>query len=64
MVEDIANLSVLHDIGKDSLPDGLLCKRGRCSAKEYEVIKEHTVIGGNILKELYQQRGRFICFWA
>lgn len=57
MVEDIANLSVLHDIGKDLLPDELLSKRGRCSAEEYEVIKEHTVIGGNILKELYQQTG-------
>ena len=57
MVEDIANLSVLHDIGKESLPDGLLCKRGRCTEKEYEVIKKHTVIGGNILKDLYKETG-------
>jgi cyclic di-GMP phosphodiesterase len=57
MVEDIANLSVLHDIGKESLPDELLCKSGPCSAKEHEVLKEHTIIGGNILKELYEQTG-------
>ena len=57
MVEDIANLSVLHDIGKNSLPDGLLNKQGRCSEKEYEIIREHTTIGGNILKEMYQQTG-------
>ncbi len=57
MVEDIANLSVLHDIGKNSLPDGLLNKRGRLLAEEYETIKQHTTIGGAILKDMYNQTG-------
>jgi len=57
MVEDIANLSVLHDIGKNSLPDGLLQKRGRLSPEEYETMKEHTSIGGNILKDIHRQTG-------
>lgn len=57
MVADIANLSVLHDIGKNSLPDGLLNKRGRLLAKEYETIKKHTTIGGAILKDMYNQTG-------
>ena len=57
MVEDIANLSVLHDIGKSALPDGLLNKRGRLLAEEYEKIKEHTTVGGDILKEMYNQTG-------
>ena len=56
-IEDIADLSVLHDIGKDGIPDGLLNKRGRCTPREYEIIKDHTTIGGNILKKLYEQPG-------
>lgn len=57
MVEDIANLSVLHDIGKNSLPEGLLNKRGRLLAAEYETIKKHTTLGGAILKDMYNQTG-------
>ncbi len=56
-VQDIAEISVLHDIGKIGLPDGLLTKRGRYSPKEYEIIKDHTTIGGNLLKKLYQRSG-------
>ncbi|MBU1566457.1 MAG: response regulator [Proteobacteria bacterium] len=56
-VQDIAEISVLHDIGKIGLPDGLLTKRGRYSPKEYEIIKDHTIIGGNLLKKLYQRSG-------
>ncbi|KJS02570.1 MAG: hypothetical protein VR65_05105 [Desulfobulbaceae bacterium BRH_c16a] len=57
LVDDIANLSVLHDIGKNGLPDGLLNKRGKYTPKEYEIIKDHTVLGGNILNKLYQRTG-------
>ncbi|BHH85011.1 HD domain-containing phosphohydrolase [Desulforhopalus sp. 52FAK] len=57
MVEDIANLSVLHDIGKHSLPDGLLQKRGRLLDHEYETMKEHTTRGGAILKDMHRQTG-------
>ncbi|MFT5697952.1 MAG: hypothetical protein ACI8ZB_000806 [Desulforhopalus sp.] len=39
------------------IPDGLLNKHRRVSEKEYDIIKEHTTIGGNILKEMYQQTG-------
>ena len=57
VVEDIATLSVLHDIGKNGIPDGLLNKRGSISKKEYEIMKDHTVIGGNMLKDLSHQSG-------
>lgn len=56
-VEDVATLSVLHDIGKNGIPDGLLNKRGTFSEKEYEIIKDHTIIGGNMLKKLSRQSG-------
>lgn len=56
-VEDIAHISVLHDIGKINIPDGLLNKRGRYTPKEYEIIKEHTVSGASFLKKLHEETG-------
>jgi putative two-component system response regulator len=39
----------LHDLGKIAVPDHILLKLGRLSPEEFSVIKEHTVIGGNLL---------------
>lgn len=61
VADDISTLSVLHDIGKNSLPDGLLNKRGRYTPREYEMMKDHTTIGGAVLKKLHQQTGS-LCF--
>lgn len=41
----------LHDIGKVMIPDGILCKPGRLTMEEFEVIKTHTTLGGKILEE-------------
>ena len=41
--------SPLHDIGKVGVPDSVLLKPGRLSAEEFEVMKQHTVIGGETL---------------
>ena len=56
-VEDIAHISVLHDIGKINIPDGLINKRGKYTPKEYEIIKEHTVFGASFLKKLHEETG-------
>ena len=37
--------SLLHDIGKNSLPPQVLFKCGRLSAEEFEAVKCHPVIG-------------------
>jgi len=55
--EEIARVSPLHDIGKVTVPDGILHKPGRLTDDEFEQIKEHTVNGGKILKDLYEQTG-------
>lgn len=57
MVDDIANASVLHDIGIINIADSLLGKRGRLSDREYAIIQDHTRIGGKILKQLYEESG-------
>ena len=36
---------LLHDVGKVGIPDAVLLKRGRLTNDEYEVVKQHTVIG-------------------
>ncbi|MFO8048299.1 MAG: HD domain-containing phosphohydrolase, partial [Desulfosudaceae bacterium] len=48
-VKDIYLSSILHDIGKVSIPDDILLKRGPLTAPEFEIIKKHTIVGGNSL---------------
>lgn len=53
--EEILNLKYaahLHDIGKVGIPDTILNKPTRLTPEEYAVTKEHTVIGGEILKSI------------
>ena len=42
----------LHDIGKIGIRDDILLKPGKLSAEEFEKIKEHPVIGANMLEQL------------
>ena len=36
---------ILHDIGKVGIPDAVLLKRGPLTPDEFEIMKQHTVIG-------------------
>jgi putative two-component system response regulator len=38
----------LHDIGKIGVPDSVLLKRGKLTPSEYEVMKNHPVIGDEL----------------
>jgi putative two-component system response regulator len=42
----------LHDIGKVGIPDNVLLKPSRLTDAEYEVMKQHTVIGDRLCGEL------------
>ncbi|KAF0245233.1 MAG: hypothetical protein FD180_1780 [Planctomycetota bacterium] len=47
------NLSaLLHDVGKIGIPERVLLKPGKLTAEEYEVMKQHPVIGAEIIKHL------------
>lgn len=48
-VESILYASPMHDVGKIGIPDRILLKPGKLDADEWEIMKEHTVIGGKIL---------------
>ncbi len=41
----------LHDIGKLGIPDGLLLKSGQLSPSEWAVMKRHTLIGAQIIRQ-------------
>jgi putative nucleotidyltransferase with HDIG domain len=50
---DILNFAGhLHDIGKIGIRDDILLKPGRLTSEEFEKIKDHPVIGANILEQL------------
>jgi two-component system cell cycle response regulator len=41
---------ILHDIGKVSVPDAILCKPGPLNDEEWEIIKQHPEQGAQILE--------------
>lgn len=41
----------LHDIGKVTIPDGILNKPGKLTDEEWEVMKSHAAIGGGLLAQ-------------
>ena len=49
---DLHKVALMHDVGKIGVPDTVLKKEGRLSEEEFAIIKEHTNIGANILKDI------------
>ncbi len=52
----ISTASALHDIGKIDIPGEILNKPGKLTAEEYEIMKQHSMIGARIIDELPIQR--------
>lgn len=47
--ERIAYSSILHDVGKIHVPDAILNKAGPLSESEWEIMRQHTIVGERIL---------------
>ncbi len=47
--ENIAYAAPMHDVGKIGTPDSILLKPGKLTNKEFDLMKTHTTIGGQIL---------------
>lgn len=49
-IETIKLAASMHDIGKVGIPDNILLKQERLTEDEMNIMKEHTIIGYDILK--------------
>lgn len=43
--------SILHDVGKAYIPDTILCKPGKLTQEEFEIIKQHPSLGRETLEK-------------
>lgn len=43
---------MLHDVGKIGVPEAILNKPGQLTDDEFEIIKRHTTVGANILRDV------------
>ncbi len=55
--DEIFIAAPLHDIGKVGIRDDILKKRGGLTKDEFEIMKMHTIIGGDLLHELELKLG-------
>jgi putative nucleotidyltransferase with HDIG domain len=51
-VERVRVAGLVHDVGKIGIPEGVLTKQGRLTDEEFDLIKQHPVIGYRILKDI------------
>ena len=52
-LENLYKAAPMHDIGKIAVPDVVLQKPGRLTEEEFRIIQEHTLRGGEIIKETF-----------
>ncbi|MEE9584271.1 MAG: HD domain-containing phosphohydrolase [Candidatus Brocadiales bacterium] len=51
-IEGIRMAGIIHDVGKIGVPAEILTKPGRITATEFEIIKTHSQVGYDILKDI------------
>jgi putative nucleotidyltransferase with HDIG domain len=61
-IETIRAAALVHDIGKVSIPDTILNKPGPLDEPEWQLIKKHTLIGFDLLKnlEMYSEAAQLV----
>jgi len=59
-VEKVNLSGLLHDLGKIGVPDAILDKPGRLTDEEWKVMKQHPIIGYEMLKDIWQFRGSIL----
>ncbi|MFN4277071.1 MAG: HD-GYP domain-containing protein [Ferrovibrio sp.] len=51
-IQEVGISALLHDIGKNAVPDAILFKRGRLDEHERKIVSKHTVEGYELLKSV------------
>lgn len=54
-VDMIEMVAPLHDLGKITIPDRILLKAGKLTPAEMEIMKTHSVLGADSLREIYEK---------
>ena len=50
--EEIYYVALLHDVGKIGMPEAIINKKGKLNEEEFAVIKQHPVLGAQILHSI------------
>lgn len=56
-IEKVNLSGLLHDLGKIGIPDAILDKPEKLTDEEWKVMKQHPIIGYEMLKDIWQFRG-------
>ncbi len=56
-IDDLYLSTLLHDVGKVGIPDGILFKPGRLAPEEFSVMKLHAVIGQETIQKAQARLG-------
>ena len=62
-VDIVLHASQMHDVGKIGIPDAILLKPAKLDAHEWDIMKQHTTMGGHMLSgspSEFMQAGRTI----
>lgn len=51
-IQNLTKTAPLHDVGKIKITDAILCKPGRLTEEEYNEMKKHTELGGQVVEEI------------
>jgi len=54
-IRNLAQASPLHDIGKVGIPDSVLCKPGKLTDEESDIMRTHTVLGSETLEAVQSE---------
>jgi len=56
-LKDMEMAAILHDVGKIGIDKSVFLKPGKLTPEEYEIIKNHSVIGANIIGRVTFMKG-------
>lgn len=56
----ISFASILHDIGKISIPDCILNKPGKLTKEEFEIMKTHTTKGAELISQITNKGNKIL----
>jgi HD-GYP domain-containing protein (c-di-GMP phosphodiesterase class II) len=60
MLREILWFAPLHDVGKIGVPDSILLKPGKLTARERREIEKHVPIGADVVKRMETEFGRIL----